>query len=129
MKSCLVLDDSSVIRKVARRILENIGCNVIDASSGHEALLMCRERLPDAIFVDWTMPGMSGIEFISSFKETFGAQAENTSLIYCTYEMDIAAMTRAKRAGATHFFMKPFDRKDMLKKLEEVGIYSISEAA
>lgn len=129
MKSCMILDDSSVIRKVARRILENIGCNVVDAADGHEALLICREQLPDAIIVDWTMPGMSGIEFITAFRETFGTQTQNTALIYCTCEMDIAAMTKAKRAGATHFFMKPFDQETMLKKLEEVGIIAASVAA
>ncbi len=129
MKSCMILDDSSVIRKVAHRILENIGCNVVDASDGHEALLLCRERLPDAILVDWTMPGMSGIEFITAFRETFGTQTQNTALIYCTHEMDLVAMTKAKRAGATHFFMKPFDQKTFMDKLEEVGITAASVAA
>jgi len=125
----MILDDSSVIRKVARRILENAGCNVIDAADGHEALLMCRERLPDVIIVDWTMPGMSGIEFITAFRETFGTHTQNTALIYCTYEMDIPSMTKAKRAGATHFFMKPFDQKTMLAKLAEVGIVGSASVA
>ncbi len=129
MKSCMILDDSSVIRKVARRILENAGCTVFDAIDGEEALLLCRGKMPDAIIVDWTMPGMSGIEFISAFSETFGELAENTALIYCTYEMDVPAMARAKRAGATHFIMKPFDQRTMLEKLADAGLMSTDVAA
>ena len=129
MKLVMILDDSSVIRKVARRILENMGCNVVDTADGHEALHMCRGRMPDAIIIDWLMPGMSGIEFIQEFKHTFGEGASETALIYCTYEMDLSSMTQAKRTGATHFIMKPFDQHVVEKKLAEAGIGKQSQAA
>ncbi len=125
----MIVDDSSVIRKVARRILENAGCVVFDAVDGFEALQLCRGRIPDAIIVDWTMPGMSGIEFITEFKESFRDLAQNTSLIYCTHEMDIPNMAKAKRAGATHFIMKPFDQKTMLTKLSLAGLMPADVAA
>ncbi len=129
MTSCMILDDSSVIRKVARRIIEDIGYVVVDAADGNEALQMCRVHIPDLIIVDWIMPNMPGIDFISAFKESFGEQAKDTALIYCTHEMDLPAMTKAKRAGATHFIMKPFDRGCIQRKFVEVGIRPVFKAA
>ena len=63
MKTCLVVDDSRVIRKVARRILEDIGFEIAEAADGLEALAWCRAAMPDAVLLDWNMPAMSGIEF------------------------------------------------------------------
>ena len=129
MVSCMILDDSGVIRKVARRIIEDHGCKVMDAADGHAALQICRRNIPDLILIDWIMPGMTGLEFIIEFKKLFGQQSPDTSLVYCTHEMDIPAMTKAKRAGATHFFMKPFDKKSLTRKLVEIGIPGIDKAA
>ena len=64
MRTCLVVDDSRVIRKVARRILEDIGYEIAEAADGVEALAWCRAAMPDAILLDWNMPVMTGIEFL-----------------------------------------------------------------
>ena len=58
MKSCLVVDDSSVIRKVARRILEGMQFDIVEAVDGEQALGGCQRELPDAILLDWNMPRM-----------------------------------------------------------------------
>ena len=65
MKSCLVVDDSSVIRKVARRILEGMHFEITEAEDGEQALGACRRQLPDAILLDWNMPKMDGFELLS----------------------------------------------------------------
>lgn len=62
MKSCLVVDDSSVIRKVARRILEGMEFQITEAEDGEQALGACQLNLPDAILLDWNMPKMDGYE-------------------------------------------------------------------
>ena len=64
MKTCLVVDDSSVVRKVARRILEDIGYQVAEAADGVEALAACKEAMPEVILLDWNMPVMTGFEFL-----------------------------------------------------------------
>ena len=56
MKTCLVVDDSSVIRKVARRILEGLDFQITEAEDGEQALESCRRQLPEAILLDWNMP-------------------------------------------------------------------------
>ena len=62
MKICLVVDDSSVIRKVARRILEGLEFQIVEAEDGEQALGVCQRQLPDAVLLDWNMPKMDGYE-------------------------------------------------------------------
>ena len=69
MNTCLVVDDSRVIRKVARRILEDLGFEVAEASDGLEALAWCRAVMPQAILLDWHMPVMNGIEFLRRLRQ------------------------------------------------------------
>ena len=52
MKTCLVVDDSSVIRKVARRILEGLEFQILEAEDGEQALDVCKRQLPEAILLD-----------------------------------------------------------------------------
>ena len=69
MKSCLVVDDSKVIRKVARHILEALHFTVREASDGREALVCCEENMPDVVLLDWNMPIMGGIEFLKTLRQ------------------------------------------------------------
>src|SRR5262245_51197089 len=72
MKHCLVVDDSRVIRKVARRILEELKFDISEACDGKEALDVCRSTMPDAILLDWNMPIMNGIEFLRALRREKG---------------------------------------------------------
>ena len=72
MKTCLVVDDSSVIRKVARRILEGLDFQIVEAEDGEQALEACRKQLPEAILLDWNMPKMDGYEFLRSLRRLPG---------------------------------------------------------
>lgn len=120
MKIFLIVDDSPVIRKVANRILTDMGFVVVEAADGFEALEKCRYNMPDAVLIDWDTPGMSGIEFLEQFGLIEGAKAAR--IIYCTSEIMVSDMTKAKRAGANAFMMKPFNRKILSTKLEEAEI-------
>src|SRR3546814_19138680 len=74
MKSCLIVDDSKVIRKVARRILETMDFSVSEAGDGQEALIACRQSPPDVVLIDWNMPVMSGMEFLRALAAATGRQ-------------------------------------------------------
>ena len=126
MKIFLLVDDSPVIRKVANRILTDLGFVVVEAGDGFEALEKCRYNMPDAIMVDWDMPNMSGLEFLQEFGKI--ADSQDTRILYCTSEVMVSDMTKAKRAGAHGFIMKPFNRGILLHKLREAGI-EIEKAA
>jgi len=127
MKIFLLVDDSPVIRKVANRILSDVGFVVVEAGDGNEALQMCRGNMPDAVLVDWDLPSMSGVEFLEEFRELDGS--EGTRLIYCTSEVMVPEMTKAKRAGCHAFMMKPFNREILLHKLAEAGISGETDEA
>jgi two-component system chemotaxis response regulator CheY len=120
MKHCLVVDDSAVIRKVARRILEELSFTSSEAENGREALDQCRMTMPDAVLLDWNMPVMDGIAFLVALrKEQDGASPK---VIFCTTENDIEHITRAISAGANEYIMKPFDRDIVEAKFREVGL-------
>ncbi|NPV25730.1 response regulator [Bradyrhizobium aeschynomenes] len=120
MKSCLVVDDSSVVRKIARRILEELGFSVVEAEDGERALELCTNTLPDAILLDWNMPVMDGYDFLGRLRRLPGG--EGPKVVFCTTENDIDHISRALNAGANEYIMKPFDKEIVAAKFQEVGL-------
>lgn len=120
MKHCLVVDDSSVIRKVARRILTDLEFEISEAADGQSALELCKSDMPDAILLDWNMPVMDGFDFLIELRKSIGGQ--DPKVVFCTTENDIAHITKAMRAGADEYIMKPFDRDIVESKFQEVGL-------
>ena len=120
MKTCLVVDDSSVIRKVARRILEGLDFQITEAEDGEAAIEVCREQLPDAILLDWNMPKMDGYDFLRVLRRLPGG--DRPKVVFCTTENDVAHIARALHAGANEYIMKPFDRDIVEAKFQEVGL-------
>lgn len=126
MKTCLVVDDSRVIRKVARRILEDLRFQVEEAGDGLEALNFCRRTMPDAILLDWNMPIMSGIEFLQKLRLERGG--DRPVVVFCTTENDIDHIQEAIRCGANEYIMKPFDSDIVQSKFAEVGLIALETA-
>jgi two-component system chemotaxis response regulator CheY len=120
MKICLVVDDSSVIRKVARRILEGLDFQIVEAEDGEQALGACQRQLPDAVLLDWNMPKMDGYEFLKALRRLPGGH--EPKVVFCTTENDVAHIARALHAGANEYIMKPFDREIVESKFQEVGL-------
>ena len=120
MKTCLVVDDSSVIRKVARRILEGLDFQITEAEDGQQALAQCQRQLPDAVLLDWNMPVMDGYEFLKALRRLPGGEAPK--VVFCTTENDVVHIARALHAGANEYIMKPFDKDIVEAKFHEVGL-------
>ncbi|MCJ2014798.1 response regulator [Methylobacterium sp. J-076] len=118
--TCLVVDDSAVIRKVARRIIEDIGYAVIEAEDGDTALGLCAESMPDLILLDWNMPNRDGYAFLQELRQSEAGR--RPKVVFCTTENDVGAIARALRGGADEYIMKPFDRDILTAKLEQVGL-------
>ncbi len=120
MRTCLVVDDSRVVRKVARRILEGQGFTVEEAADGQIALDACRRSMPGSVLLDWNMPVMTGIEFLRALRHEFGP--DNPPVVFCTTENDIGFIQQAIDSGAQEFIMKPFDEDILVGKFTQVGI-------
>ncbi|BAV65896.1 response regulator [Sphingobium cloacae] len=120
MKNCLVVDDSKVIRKVARHILESLDLTVREAVDGRDALAQCEDHAPDVVLLDWNMPVMSGMEFLQALPNA--NIATRPKVIFCTTENGIGHIKAAVEAGADEYVMKPFDRETLESKLAIVGV-------
>ena len=125
MKTCLVVDDSSVVRNIARRILEDMDFEITEAEDGEKALEACRSAMPDAVLLDWNMPVMDGYEFLGHLRRRAGGDAPK--VVFCTTENDVAHIARALHAGANEYIMKPFDKDIVATKFQEVGLIELTE--
>jgi two-component system, chemotaxis family, chemotaxis protein CheY len=126
MKRCLVVDDSSVVRKIARRILEGLEFEVIEAEDGEKALEACKRGLPDAVLLDWNMPVMDGFEFMGHMRRLPGG--DQPKVVFCTTENDVAHIAQALSGGANEYIMKPFDKDIIADKFAEVGLIPVGQA-
>ena len=121
MKHCLIIDDSAVVRKVARRILEAMAFRISEAEDGEQALALCRNGMPDVVFVDEIMPGMDGYAFLKALRRVPDGTAPK--VVFCTTATDAGQIARAKLAGADQHMLKPFDRDTIAATLEVVGLH------
>jgi len=122
MKRCLFVDDSSVIRKVAKRILGGPDMIVMEAATGLEALDICAEHMPDFILIDAGLPDISAEEFIRNLRAL--GSAHQPRIAVCLTEMDVPTIMRAKRAGAHGYLLKPFNRAQLMD-----GFRTLQDAA
>ncbi|MEQ8299772.1 MAG: response regulator [Hyphomonas sp.] len=120
MKTCLIVDDSRVVRKVAARIIQDLKFNVTEAGDGAEALKACRENMPDAVLLDWNMPVMNGLDFLRALRREDGGK--KPLVVFCSIENDAEHINEAIRSGADEFIMKPFDADILESKFAEVGL-------
>lgn len=124
--TCLVVDDSRVVRKAARRMLEKLGFEVAEAEDGRDALNQCRVRLPRAVLLDWNMPVMTGLEFLVAARAEFGP--DEPIVVLCTTESALDRIVEALGAGAQEYVMKPFDEAILADKFAEVGLLARPDA-
>ena len=120
MKSCLIVDDSSVVRKVARRILEDMSFKTAEAANGQLAMEACQREMTDVILLDWNMPIMNGLEFLVKLRATDGGA--KPVVVFCTTENDLSHIQKAIEAGANEYIMKPFDSEIVQSKFQQVGL-------
>lgn len=120
MKRCLIVDDSRVVRKVARRIVEDLNFTADEAADGQQALEACRAGMPDAVLLDWNMPVMNGLDFLRALRRE--EAGKKPVVMFCSIENDAEHVGEALRSGADEFIMKPFDAEILESKFAEVGL-------
>ncbi|WP_420962537.1 response regulator [Brucella sp. IR073] len=117
MTRCLIVDDSPVIRKVARRILSDGAFTIADAANGSQAIEQCMMEMPDVILLDSDLPDLPTLDIIGAIREMPGGR--EARIVLCLNEVDVTKIMRAKRAGASGYMLKPFDRAYLMAQFAE----------
>ena len=120
MKSCLIVDDSRVIRKVARQIFEALSFSCEETEDGQKALDACKAKMPDFVLLDWNMPVMNGLEYLLALRAL--PQGGDPVVVFCTTENDLNHIQQALSSGANEYIMKPFDADIVRSKLAQLGV-------
>ncbi len=120
----LVLDDSTVVRKVMGDILSSLGFEVLEAGDGQQALEVLEEHgSVDVAMVDWNMPRMNGHEFLLAFRAL--PEHADTRVVMVTTENEMDYVMKALDGGANEYVMKPFDKEVILDKLGLIGLIDV----
>jgi two-component system, chemotaxis family, chemotaxis protein CheY len=119
-KNCLIVDDSDVIRRVAAMLLKDMNFETTQAENGQMALEQCLQAMPDAILLDWQMPLMDGVEFVTKLRKQ--PNGDQPVVVYCTTENDATDVSRAIAAGADEYLLKPYDRDSLRGKFADMGL-------
>lgn len=125
MKLAMIVDDSKIVRKVTRRILESLGYSILEAADGSEALDLMHAHRPELIMLDWHMPVMDGLGFLKALRQREGGQ--EPVVIFCTTETDFNNIQSAMDAGASEYVMKPFDEDIIRGKLEQLHLIAAQD--
>ena len=117
----LVIDDSRAMRMILGRMLGELGMDVADAENGRRALDLIDAGLePALVLVDWNMPVMTGIEFLTTVRSA--PYSSTARILMITTETDLPQVVQALESGADEYLMKPFTRDSVLAKLQLLGI-------
>ena len=120
VRRCLVVDDSRMIRKVARRIVEDMGFEAAEAENGEDALARCKAAMPDLVILDWNMPVMSGLEFVAQLRALPADRVPR--VVFCTSNSGVVDIHKGIDAGADEYVIKPFDETTLRAKLRNIGL-------
>ncbi|MBA4043358.1 MAG: hypothetical protein C0471_02890 [Erythrobacter sp.] len=118
-RTCLIVDDSRVIRKVSSKIAISLGYVAIEAENGEEALARCKKSMPDLVLTDWNMPEMDGIEFVTKLRNI--PTPKEPIVVFCTSNGEAKDIHDGIAAGADDYIVKPYDEAALRAKLEKLG--------
>ena len=117
----LIVDDSRAIRGIIRKMLGEIGFEVLEAGHGLEALQRLKEsEQVDVMLIDWNMPEMNGYDFLCAVRAN--NKFNDVPLMMVTSETEMTQMARALAAGANEYVMKPFSKEVIVEKLNLLGV-------
>jgi two-component system chemotaxis response regulator CheY len=120
----MVIDDSRAMRSILRRIVTELGFDCVEAANGQEALdIMNGGSLPDVALVDWNMPVLDGLSYVSAVRGN--REWRDVSLMMVTTEGEHAQVVRALAAGAHEYVIKPFTPDAIQEKLQILGLVGV----
>jgi two-component system chemotaxis response regulator CheY len=118
----MVIDDSRAMRMILKRIVAKLNFEAIEAGDGQEAvdLLATMDQVPELALIDWNMPNMNGLEFVTKVRSD--PRLREMTLVMVTTESEQGQIVRALAAGAHEYVIKPFTEGAMIEKLALLGL-------
>jgi two-component system chemotaxis response regulator CheY len=127
MSTCLIVEDSGVIREIAARIARDMGFDVVESESAAEGVDRCRAARPDVVLLDWDLPSLGALDFLRGVGEL--AVEARPPIVLCATENDPQQFMLAKAAGAGRHILKPFTRAELEAIFAEVGVSKAADPA
>lgn len=118
---CVIIDESLMVRRVAGRIIRELGYEVIEADSGKDALPHCAPQPPQVILMDWQLGDMDGAAFITQLTSQLDGQSL-PKILFCTADRRIDRIKQALSLGVIEYIMKPFDSDIIESKFRLSGL-------
>jgi len=112
----LITDDSKLLRKKLRLELEGLGCEVIEAENGKEAVMMDLQEKPDGVFLDIVMPEVGGLEALQVIREV----NPDIPVIMLSSAGTPQKLMETMKLGALDFIQKPYTSEQIKKAVEEI---------
>ena len=126
MVRCCVIEDSVRVRAIAEGHLQSFGFEVVGAGTAEEALALITSSKFDLVVLDWDLPNLEALDVLSGMAVAALVPKPITVLMAAENEPQQFALARA--AGATHYMLKPFERKDLAEVVKKAG-FDVAEAA
>ncbi|MBQ8465902.1 MAG: response regulator [Alphaproteobacteria bacterium] len=120
MATCLIADDSKVIRLLLSKIMSNLGFSVIEAEDGEDVIELTQTQEPDVIIMDWSLPVLDGIDALYKLRASNLPKAPK--IIFCSSSSDLDRINQAIKGGADDYIIKPFDEDIVASKLTILGL-------
>ncbi len=117
-KTILIIDDADVFRKIVAMILTKSGYHVIQAENGSQGIRILKKLTPDLILLDLNMPVMDGFETLAEIRKNSGLS--EIPVIMLTLSSDKDFKIQALNSGADDYIVKPFDREELIARIEAV---------
>ncbi|NNF97703.1 MAG: response regulator [Halobacteria archaeon] len=114
----MVIDDSKTIRRTAETLLKKVGCDVITASDGFEALSKIADTQPDIIFVDIMMPRLDGYQTTALIKNN--KVFKTTPVVMLSSKDGLFDRARGRIVGSEQYLTKPFTKEELLGAIKDL---------
>ena len=113
----MVIDDSKTIRRTAETLLKKVGCEVITATDGFEALAKIADHRPSIIFVDIMMPRLDGYQTTALIKNN--KVFKKTPVIMLSSKDGLFDRARGRIVGSEQYLTKPFTKEELLGAIKK----------
>lgn len=114
----MVIDDSKTIRRTAETLLKKVGCDVVTASDGFEALSKIADNQPDIIFIDIMMPRLDGYQTTALLKNN--KRFKKTPVVMLSSKDGLFDRARGRIVGSEQYLTKPFTKEELLSAIKDL---------